>query len=181
MMASGRDPNERAWRDIQSQFQAVKKGLERHDKQISDLGNYAQRLSMSNQGSDQWVDDMYERETRYSNTILLLGYGGFFALWSSTNGKLPAWAFGWVGLGMAVSILLFVGWELAKTIVVDKAIRDYRNAQRAGKRVDPRALINERVDSLNRFHLWVFIPSVVTGLASGFWLLGFFIWYLATH
>ena len=134
---------------------------------------------MTSQSDDDWVNAMHERETRYANTILLLGYGGFFALWSSIHGKLPALAFGLVGLSMGLSILLFVGWELAKTIVVDKAIRDYRDQTRTGRKIDPRALIDSRVDALNRFHPWLFVPSVIFGLLAGFSLLAFFIWHLS--
>lgn len=121
------------------------------------------------------VDRIEEHEHRYATTIILLGYGGFFALWASTAGEMPKSWFGVAGLLMAFSLLVFILHSIAQTVAVGNALR------RAGPRHDPafdpnKAIdeVNQAIDRVNRWWLPAFLLSATTGLVAAAILLWFF-------
>lgn len=121
------------------------------------------------------VERMEEHEQRYANTILLLGYGGFFALWASTAGEMPRSWFGAAGLLMAFSLLVFILHTLARTVAVGTALR--RTGPKPGVAFDPiKALeeVNQAAASVNRWWLPVFLLSAIPGLIAAGVLLWFF-------
>jgi len=57
----------------------------------------------------------YEQAKSYSNIIMFGGYAGLFAIWSFTKDDLEKWQSLTVGLLTAISILIFVLFELIST------------------------------------------------------------------
>ncbi|MFU4332516.1 hypothetical protein ACM726_29895, partial [Pseudomonas aeruginosa] len=50
----------------------------------------------------------------YTNLILVAGYAGFFAFWSTLSEKVPTLLFSITGLLILISLVLFISWELIK-------------------------------------------------------------------
>ncbi len=93
-----RDPYEPSFRKIHDH-------LRRHESAISQLQDYAKRLAaqpryipVQNDTSD--VEELRNHEVHYANVILLIGYGGFFALWSTCADRMHPATFGLLGLAM---------------------------------------------------------------------------------
>lgn len=153
--------------------------LTKHVSGVEARMAHLERNAMANNTDPtKFLDDFAARQTNYTNVITLLGYGGFFALWESTSERMAPFFFGLCGLLMAISLLLFVTWELASMLVTAWAIRKARMPDENGFRMGPAAamaLIGDSNDRLNRFHLWVFVPSVITGVVGGFMVLAFFL------
>ncbi|EFW79787.1 hypothetical protein AB9V61_15190 [Pseudomonas savastanoi pv. phaseolicola] len=53
----------------------------------------------------------------YTNLILVAGYAGFFAFWSTLVAKLPSWVYALSGLLALLSLICFICWELIKRFV----------------------------------------------------------------
>ena len=146
------------------------------DRNISNLHRAIQAINansgnrMNSNELERWVSEQRTNEERYANTILLLGYGGFFVLWSSIHGRMPNLLFGICGLLALISLLLFVTWELVKTLVSGLAT-NRATKHVGGNRVHASNQIVEIMisanDKVNRHWLWFFVPSVIAGLTAG--------------
>jgi hypothetical protein len=129
------------------------------------------RLEMAEAAHAQLTraNEIYERynteNIHYANVVILLGYGGFFALWSSLAGKMSRGLFGAAGLLMGVSLLIFLVFEVSKIGACSWAM------QKAEKNnFDERLTLghlNATLNKVDRWWLWAFIPAVVTGLSAG--------------
>jgi hypothetical protein len=58
----------------------------------------------------------YESASGYAKLILLVGYGGFFALWASTKPALTERSIALAGLLMLFSVTVFVLFEIYKML-----------------------------------------------------------------
>lgn len=118
---------------------------------------------------------LVDQEHRYATTILLLGYGGFFALWGGQAGQMPKLWFGVAGLLMGISLILFLGFELGKTFAKSKAFHEAdRRGQSAEEAID---LANVYVRRVDRWWLPVFAIAVLTGMSAG----AIVLWHFGLH
>ncbi len=120
---------------------------------------------------EDYLDQLFEREQRYANTIIVLGYGGFFALWVATHARMPIFWFAMCGGLMSISLLFFIGWELRKTLGMSVAMR------RVAGKSDLVVLqaVRDAGRRINHHWSWVFGISAVAGLAAGGILIAWFI------
>lgn len=151
---------------LQEMAKAVDRALADRDKRINQLEQLLRRLANNvaapshSEGLDRWM----QHNMHYGNAMLLIGYGGFFALWSSTAGDMPKGWFGLSGLLMGLSLLLFVTWELAKT-----AASSYKSTKGADV-----TETNKVLSTMDRLWAWVFVPTALLGMFAGFIVLCFF-------
>ena len=118
-----------------------------------------------------------EHEQRYANTILLLGYGGFFALWANTAARMPALWFGVAGGLMTLSLITFLTFELAKTFAASVALSREGGLGKDGHRISARAaleLADVWIGRVTKWWPWAFSIAVVTGFTAGAIVLWFF-------
>lgn len=159
MIGLGRDPLEQFRKD-------VNRALAERDRRIQQLENHLVQVSraMSASKSRDSGEVWRQHNMHYGNTILLLGYGGFFALWSSTAGDMPKGWFGLAGALMGLSLLLFLLFELAKT-----ALSSHSATTGGGMSGATRML-----DRLDQYWQYIFGITAVLGLAAGMIVLVFF-------
>ncbi len=128
------------------------------------------------------ANQIYERyftETvHYANVIILLGYGGFFALWSAMAGKMPRGLFGTAGLLMGISLLIFLLFEIAKIAAGSWALTSAK--KRGLDENEVLGYLSHSQEKVDRWWLWAFIPSLLCGLTAGGILLWAY-WMAATH
>lgn len=175
-MSFGRDPMERFTKDINDAL----RGHEERIRQIAAAQESLRRhLSSSGQSqhanTEESVLRLQDHESHYANTILLLGYGGFFALWANTAGNMPKGLFGLSGLLMGTSLVLFILFELAKTVASSLGVQ--RGYKRKLNAADTVHLSNRYLDAVQVYWLHVFIPTVLAGLLAG----GIVLWHFGAH
>jgi len=139
--------------------------------------NYVSRRASMGDPYQEAYDRFRDHEQRYANTILLLGYGGCFALWRSTADSMPRIWFGVAGGLMATSLFLFVVFELAKTFAGSLALSREGAIGENGMRLsaaDALALADNWIGRVTKCWIWVFFPAALTGLSAGGILLWFF-------
>lgn len=120
---------------------------------------------------DSYLEQLFEREQRYANTITVLGYGGFFALWVATHQRMPLFWFAVCGTLMSVSLLFFIGWELRKTLGMSMALRKAEGMSQ----LQMMQSVRTAAQRINRHWPVVFGISALTGLAAGGVLITWFI------
>jgi hypothetical protein len=126
---------------------------------------------------------MHEKQmtqaSAYTNLILVAGYAGYFAFWSTLVGKLPAWIYALSGLLALVSLFCFIAWELVKMIWSNTYLN--RTNQMIIKTVrGPNAL--KMIDATSSLHsvrvtkmwMWFLVPTVTCGMSAGVLLVGYF-------
>ncbi len=139
--------------------------------------------------NDQLVDKQIEafiqlneklmgHATNYTNLIMVAGYAGFFAFWSTLAGKIPAWLFSTCGLLITISLTLFIGWELIKMFWSAKHMRRTQSILAQSRR---QATVADYEKAFQEFNaqtqkVWMLflIPSVITGVLAAVMLVGFF-------
>lgn len=178
----GRDPRERAAAELRRELQNQRDAL----RQTQDELRRTQQFQFQGtRVTSESVEQMRVHEEHYANTIMLIGYGGFFALWSTTSAHAPAWLYATCGGLMAVSLLFFVGFELCKTIgyslVLSRASRTDDKGHKLHHEHQIIKMASDRIDAINARWLWAFAPAAATGLTAGFLLLGHFIYVGATN
>lgn len=57
--------------------------------------------------------------THYTQIIMVLGYGGLFTLWIQLRGEMSDWFWAVTGTLITFSLLVFIGFELAKAYAQD--------------------------------------------------------------
>lgn len=178
-MSFGRDPRERAWADLKRTLDAhaeAIRGLQQHARQQPQAPP-AHYVQLGGARPHEEDDKFREHEARYANTILLLGYGGFFALWSSTAGHMPKMLWGWAGIFICASLLLFIGFELAKTAAGSSLLYTFARRGTELSATEQTAQVNRQIDAVNRHWRGVFVLAALLGMVAG----GIVIWCFATH
>lgn len=162
---------------IRENQRALAKAEARQREQLAQFERMRQPAVHHHDAASQ-IQALRDDQSRYANTILLLAYGGFYALWASTAGNMPKSWFGLSGILMGISLLFFIGFELAKMIAKSVAFRKGLAVDEHGhKRVaDYEVLfaVSSNIDRVNSYWLPVFIPTLLTGLAAGLIVLFFF-------
>lgn len=60
----------------------------------------------------QLQEKQMSNQASYTNLILVAGYAGYFAFWSTLVAKIPQWTFAVCGLLITVSLTIFIAWEI---------------------------------------------------------------------
>lgn len=68
---------------------------------------------------------LYDKAATYNNITITLGYAGFFTIWSRVADQLGPTENAFVGLTLGVSLLLFIGWTLAGSVLLTMNFRRY--------------------------------------------------------
>lgn len=124
----------------------------------------------------------YDKAASYLNVVTLGGYAAFFALWSLLGSDISTREKFWAGLLIGVSVLLFVGFEVAKAAILHWQILKMSRVASANP-----STLQERVSALSAAQtatsriavsIWllVFPTCVLTGVAGASILL----WAFAT-
>ncbi|MCS5516384.1 hypothetical protein NWF32_19350 [Pseudomonas qingdaonensis] len=110
--------------------------------------------------------------TSYTNLILVAGYAGYFAFWSTLVTKLPSWLYALSGLLALLSLLLFISWEVIKmtwgTVHLNRINKMIIKTVRG-----PNVLqIIDAASSLqnvrtNKLWLWFLVPTLIFGIGPG--------------
>lgn len=119
----------------------------------------------------------------YTNLIMVAGYAGYFAFWSTLTGKIPMWLFNACGLAMTLSLTLFITWEIVKMIWGAK----HMQATQAILAKQPHAnVISEFQKAFQEFStrsqkVWLvfLVPTLASGITAACLLLGYFCLSLA--
>jgi hypothetical protein len=176
----GRDPAERFLADSRRALAQRDRAIEEQQRQITRLHQQFNEISRSASMSDGYQEAytrFREHEQRYANTILLLGYGGFFALWASAAARMPKMWFGVAGGFMVISLITFLSFELAKTFAGSLAISRVGSKEKDGRIITPKAALDLAEDWIGRVTKWwplAFGIAVVTGFSAGAIVLWFF-------
>ncbi|MDO9338232.1 MAG: hypothetical protein Q7T61_17715 [Caulobacter sp.] len=116
----------------------------------------------------------YESSSRYSNLIVGLGYGAFFAIWASMSGKIATPILLWSAGFLSVSLILFVMHEITSMAVRAVYIWDVGSWFSADKHWRTQAENHRhrqrRADAGNAFlaksWVWFFVPTLLFGFAG---------------
>ena len=130
---------------------------------------YLARQSQSDAEVRMLVREQRNGHHHYTQLILALGYGGYFTLWLQAKGLMSLWLFGWTGATLAISILLFIAWELSNAFFQGSGM----NALVAGELTKQE--FNDRVIRMNKWWPWVFGSSTAIALSGGIPLM---LWYV---
>lgn len=131
----------------------------------------------------QLNEKLLSNATAYTNLIMVAGYAGFFAFWSTLSGKIPAWLFNACGLAITLSLTLFITWEIVKMFWSAKHMR----ATQAILAKRPHAdVITEFERAFQEFNartqkVWLvfLVPTVISGMTAASLLIGYFCLTLA--
>jgi hypothetical protein len=127
----------------------------------------------------QMNEKQMTQASAYTNLILVAGYAGYFAFWSTLVTKLPPWIYALSGLLALVSLFCFIAWELVKMIWsntylnrTNKMITEQvRGVQVAATIVAASSLHSV---SINKMWMWFLVPTVTCGMSAGVLLVGYF-------
>ncbi|SCZ38873.1 hypothetical protein SAMN03159312_4394 [Pseudomonas sp. NFIX49] len=126
----------------------------------------------------QLNEKLMNNANAYTNLIMVAGYAGYFAFWSTLSGKLPTWLFNACGLSITLSLTLFITWEIVKMFWSAKHMR----ATQAILSKRPHAsVISEFEKAFQDFStrsqkVWLvfLVPTVVSGMTAACLLIGYF-------
>lgn len=131
----------------------------------------------------QLNEKLMNNANAYTNLIMVAGYAGYFAFWSTLSGKIPTWLFNACGLGITFSLTLFITWEIVKMFWSAKHMRATQAI--LAKRAHPN-VITEFEKSFQDFSarsqkIWIvfLVPTVVSGITAASLLIGYFCLSLA--
>lgn len=126
----------------------------------------------------QLNEKLLSHAVNYTNLILVAGYAGFFAFWATLSDKIPAWMFSLSGFLILLSLVLFIGWEIIKSVWqafhmrrISRILAGQKGPQVIAEYEAAFASYQKKTNAV-----WVFflVPTVVTGLGAAFCLIGFF-------
>ncbi|WP_152522858.1 hypothetical protein [Salinisphaera shabanensis] len=129
------------------------------------------------------VSKLYSQSASYTNLIMVAGYAGVIAFWSSLVHRLPQVIFFLAGALIISSLVIFIVWELFKMISSNLAIRRIQSSiegAQAGPETMQRfqAAIQESSATGAKLWPWFMIPAVITGVGGGLVLLSYFVFRL---
>lgn len=114
----------------------------------------------------------------YTNLILVAGYAGFFGFWSTLSPRLPLWLYSLCGLLALFSLTLFVSWEIIKMIWTNFHIAKTNSMIKTigGAKLLQLFEASQLQHQIRSQRVWwaFLLPTVLSGLAAGFLLIGFF-------
>ena len=127
----------------------------------------------------QMAEKQMTQATSYTNLILVAGFAGYFAFWSTLVTKLPSWLYALSGLLALLSLLLFISWEVIKSTWgtvhlnrINKMILKTVRGPNALKIID--AAASSHNVRINKLWLWFLVPTLTFGIGAALLLLGYF-------
>ncbi|WP_208855893.1 hypothetical protein [Pseudomonas lutea] len=127
----------------------------------------------------QMNEKQMTQATAYTNLILVAGYAGYFAFWSTLVTKLPSWIYALSGLLAIVSLLCFIAWELVKMIWgntylnrTNKMITKTVRGPEALRLIEAASSLHSV--SINKVWMWFLVPTITCGMSAGVLLVGYF-------
>jgi hypothetical protein len=131
----------------------------------------------------QWYYEIlakgYESAKSYTNIIIVVAYGIFFALWSGLPEEARGYIFYLSGLFMGISAMAFVLWEVYQMLETSYSNRNifkrvgqitYENFDRKSKEIGDE--MNKHMARVGA--IWIF--QVILTLVPGLIALGMFLW-----
>ncbi len=127
----------------------------------------------------QMAEKQMTQATSYTNLILVAGYAGYFAFWSTLVTKLPSWLYALCGLLALLSLLLFISWEVIKmtwgTVHLNRINKMILKTVRGPNLLQ---IIDAASSShnvrINKLWLWFLVPTLAFGIGAGLLLSGYF-------
>lgn len=127
----------------------------------------------------QMAEKQMTHSTSYTNLILVAGYAGYFAFWSTLVTKLPSWLYALSGLLALLSLLLFISWEVTKMTWgtvhlnrINKMIIKTVRGPNVLQIIDAASSLH--TVRINKLWLWFLVPTLISGIGAGLLLLGYF-------
>lgn len=126
----------------------------------------------------QLNEKLLSHSMNYTNLVLVAGYAGFFAFWSTLTDKVPKWLFALSGFLILLSLTLFIVWEITKMVwqaiqmrTVSETLEGQRGPHVVAQYEAAYATYQKKVT-----RVWVFflVPTVVSGLGAALLLMGYF-------
>ena len=134
------------------------------DKQVEALIQL-QEKQMTNQAS-------------YTNLIMVAGYAGYFAFWSTLVTKMPQWVFALCGLLMTLTLTLFIAWEIIKAFWTGRyfhQVQEILGKPRGSRTLSELQAVGSKFSAKGRrWWIWFFATSVITGLSAATVLIIYF-------
>jgi cation transport ATPase len=170
--------------DQQEVNQMVKDVVNVHAEAIDDLKNFQRRIEEDKHVAllMQLNEKQMISAATYTNLILVAGYAGFFGFWSTLSPRLPLWLYSLCGLLALLSLMLFVSWEVIKMIWSGFHIAKTNSMIKTigGEKVLQLFEASQLQYQIRSQRVWwaFLLPTVLSGLAAGFLLVGFFCYQL---
>jgi hypothetical protein len=80
---------------------------------------------------EEFFRKQYEESSKYFNTVMAIGYAGYFATWTLTRSEIDKWHSSFIGLMGIISLAIFICWELFAMFMRMKGLEElgvfYRN------------------------------------------------------
>ncbi len=115
---------------------------------------------------------LYDKAASYTNLILAAGYAGFFATWTNVKADLTKFESAASALCIAVSLMVFITWEVVVMIASARGIRGMQAAldgppKETQKRLADAKLIGQkRAVRIRRWWIYVLIATILPGVAG---------------
>lgn len=154
----------------------VNKSFKDRDNRIAGIearvNHLLQDQSMSS--ADDYYAKAQDRLLQYVNVVVILGYGGFFALWATAASKIPRWALGACGLLIGTSMLIFICQELFVAYTIGSAHQKVGRPNEDGRSRSPaerEAILTAAWAKTTKYWRGGFLAASITGLAGGLLLI----------
>lgn len=147
--------------------------------------NEDMHILKANSATDKQVEALIQLQEKqmtsqasYTNLIMVAGYAGYFAFWSTLVAKIPQWIFALCGLLMTVSLTLFIAWEIIKAFWTGRYFHQVQailGKPRGLKTpAELQAVATKFAAKGRRWWIWFFATSVITGLSAATVLIIYF-------
>lgn len=166
-----REPSLEEW------YGQVARAIDRLNEDVQKMKN-DQLVDKQIEAFIQLNEKMMSNATNYTNLIMVAGYAGFFAFWSTLTGKIPAWWFSACGLLITLSLTLFISWELIKMFWSAKHMRRTQSILAKSRKTNVIAeyekAFQEFSEKSQKVWMLFLIPCVATGVLAAVMLIAFF-------
>ncbi|MGY2137806.1 hypothetical protein ACW9I8_14480 [Pseudomonas reactans] len=170
--------NQQQWNEQASEV------VNTHAREIQELQKFQLRLERDKETDllVQLNEKQMAGASNYTNLILVAGYAGLFGFWSTLSPKLPPMLYALCGLLGLLSLMLFISWEIIKMIWgnIHMARTNVMIEKVGGPKLLQLFLASTKKFQIRSQRAWWFflVPSLLSGLAAGFILIGFFCYQL---
>lgn len=165
--------------------QEIAKHVDKLSKEVDGLSQFRASVEYEKQVQValELMARLHSNSVSYANLILVAGYAGFFAFWSTLENNLPKWLHALSGLLIVLSLLFFLTWEVVKMIWSAFTLRriEHQMTQRppgADTMTQFQQALNAYDRRVGRLWVWFLLPTIVFGLGGGLALLVGFGWNL---
>lgn len=130
---------------------------------------------------------LYDKASAYTNLLVALGYGGFFAIWSTTKTYLTKKEMLISGLAVLFSLFWFIAWQVFVMISSAKDLLGYEDLVNASvdefQKVKAAEDLREAKRKYRLRHYWIanLILTGIPGFAGGLFLMYAFVRHLVSR